>query len=230
MNTRLKAPGGQPEIHDALLAGATGLIGRAVAAQWAATVPPPARLHLLVRRAEPAGARQMVQVVDFAQLPALPPARTAFCCLGTTIKTAGSKAAFRAVDHTAVLAYARAAQAAGVQCFAVVSALGADARSGTFYNRVKGEMEAELATLGFAQLVIARPSLLSGDRAALAQAPRLGERLALALTAPLAPLIPKAWRPIEADTVARALLRATADANTRGVRVLESAALQDLGA
>ncbi len=215
-------------MNDALLAGATGLTGHELAALWAAAVPSPATLHLLVRRALPAGARQKVHVVDFQQLPVLPAASSAYCCLGTTIKVAGSQAAFRAVDHTAVLAFARAARAAGVQRFAVVSALGASPRAVSFYSRVKGEMEADLATLGFASLVIARPSLLAGKRSALTQAPRLGEQLALAFTAPLTPFIPKAWRPIEAATVARALLRAVAQ-GTPGVRVLESAALQDLG-
>lgn len=216
-------------MNDALLAGATGLIGHELARLWAGTVAAPGTLHLLVRRPLPAGSRQAVQVVDFEHLPALPSAGSAYCCLGTTIKVAGSQQAFRAVDQTAVLAFARAARAAGVSRFAVVSALGASPRSGTFYNRVKGEMEAELATLGFTSLVIARPSLLAGNRAALAQAPRLGERLALAVTGPLAALIPKAWRPIEAATVARALLRAVAE-GAPGVRVLESAALHDLGA
>ncbi len=216
-------------MNDALLAGATGLIGHELASLWAAEVPAPGTLHLLARRPLPAGSRQVVHVVDFEHLPVLPRAGSAYCCLGTTIKVAGSQQAFRAVDHTAVLAFARAARAAGLSRFAVVSALGANPRSGTFYNRVKGEMEADLATLGFTTLVIARPSLLAGNRAALAQAPRLGERLALAVTAPLARLIPKAWRPIEAAAVARAMLRALAG-GTPGVRVLESAALQDLGA
>ena len=216
-------------MNDALLAGATGLIGHELARLWAGNVTAPGTLHLLVRRQLPAAPRQAVHMVDFEHLPALPKAGSAFCCLGTTIKVAGSQQAFRAVDHTAVLAFARAARAAGVSRFAVVSALGADPRSGTFYNRVKGEMEAELATLGFTNLVVARPSLLAGNRAALDQAPRLGERLALAVTGPLASLIPKAWRPIEAATVARAVLRAVAE-GAPGVRVLESATLHDLGA
>ena len=210
----------------ALLAGATGLIGREVARHW--TGPGP--LHLLVRRDTRAlQPLHRVHVVDFGALPPLPQAERAFCCLGTTIKAAGSQEAFRAVDHSAVLAFARAAQRAGVRHFAVVSALGASAQSRSFYNRVKGEMEAELATLGFASLVIARPSLLAGDRASLAQPTRLGERLALMLTAPLAPFIPKTWRPIEAAVVARAMLRAL-DKPTPGLRVLESAQLQELGA
>ena len=213
----------------ALLAGATGLIGRELSRHW--TGPGP--LHLLVRRAGTAHSATMplhrVHVVDFAALPPLPQADRAFCCLGTTIGAAGSQEAFRTVDHTAVLAFARTAQRAGVRHFAVVSALGASARSRTFYNRVKGEMEAELATLGFASLVIARPSLLAGDRASLGQPARLGERLALTLSAPLAPFIPKAWRPIQAAVVARALLRAL-DKPVPGLRVLESAQLQELGA
>lgn len=210
----------------ALLAGATGLIGRQVAAHW--TGPGP--LHLLVRRAVPAAQPlHRVHVVDFAALPPLPTAELALCCLGTTIKAAGSQQAFRAVDHHAVLAFARAAQQAGVRHFAVVSSLGADPRSKTFYSRVKGEMEAELQTLGFASLVIARPSLLTGDRSALGQPLRLGERLAQTLSSPLLPLIPVAWRPIGAATVARALLRALSRPDP-GVRVLVSAQLHELGA
>ena len=214
-----------PHSDDALLAGATGLVGQALSTQWKG----PGTLHLIVRRAQPAPGPLLKSLrVDFTQLPALPPARRAFCCLGTTIKTAGSQKAFRAVDHTAVLAFAHAARAAGVTHFAVVSALGANARSGTFYNRVKGEMEDALRGVGFEHLVIARPSLLAGDRAALGQPSRLGERLALALTRPLAGLIPASVRPIGAEVLARALLRAL-DQATPGVRVVESAELQRLG-
>lgn len=210
----------------ALLAGASGLIGREVARHW--TGPGP--IHLLLRRQMPAAQPlHRVHVVDYAALPPLPQADVAFCCLGTTIKQAGSQEAFQAVDHTAVLAFARAAQRAGVQRLAVVSALGASPTSGTFYNRVKGEMEAGLQTLGLRQLVIARPSLLVGDRASLGQPARPGERLALALSAPFVPLLPLAWRPIQAAVVARALLRALSQ-GTPGVQVLESAALQELGA
>ena len=209
----------------ALLAGATGLVGREIARQW--TGPQP--LHLLVRRpvaaAHPA---HRVHVVDFAALPPLPRSEWAFCTLGTTIKVAGSPAAFRAVDFDAVLAFARAAVQAGVTHLAVVSALGADVRSRNFYSRTKGEAEAELQRVGLRHLVIARPSLLAGDRASLAQAHRRGEAFALALTRPLARWIPKAWRPIEAATVARAMRRALERA-APGVTVLDSAALQDLG-
>ncbi len=210
---------------DALLAGGSGLIGREIALAWQG----PGTLHLLLRRAMPVPAGCRVHLVDFTALPALPPARVAYCALGTTIRQAGSQAAFRQVDFDAVLAFAHAARQAGVLRFAVVSALGADARAGSFYSRVKGEMEAALGTLGFDSLVIARPSLLAGDRAALQQTPRPAERLALAVALPLARLIPAAWRPISAAVAARALLRATVAARP-GVQVLQSAELQSLGA
>lgn len=208
----------------ALLAGASGLVGRELAALW----PEPDTLHLLLRRPQAAGAHQSVQVVDFGALGALPAAHDAYCCLGTTLKVAGSPAAFRAVDLDAVLAFARAAQAAGVRRLAVVSALGADARSRSLYSRTKGEMEQALRAMGFERLVIARPSLLTGERQALGQPARPAEALALALTRPLASWIPLAWRPIAARTVARALLRALAQSEP-GVAVLESAQLQALG-
>lgn len=214
-------------MSDTLLAGATGLIGRELAALLAGRSRR-GTLHLLVRRpmAAPPGVR--VHVVDFSALPALPRAGQAYCALGTTIAQAGSQAAFRAVDFEAVLAFARAARAAGVTKFAVVSALGASPTSATFYSRVKGDMEAALARLGFETLVIARPSLLAGDRDALGQPARPAERLALWLSAPIAPLLPKALRPIKAATVARGMLQAM---TTRppGVHVVESAELQQLG-
>lgn len=128
------------------------------------------------------------------------------------------------------MAVARAARAAGATRLAVVSALGANAKSAVFYNRVKGEAEATLATLGFELLVLARPSLLAGQRESLGQPLRRGEVWTLRLTRPIAGLIPAAWRPIEAQVVARAMLRALAETGARGVRAIESAELQRLGA
>jgi uncharacterized protein YbjT (DUF2867 family) len=221
-----------PAAGSVLLAGATGLVGRALLQQLLADAATTA-VHALVRGAapdSPVDPRLHWQRVNYAGLPLLPRADSAYCTLGTTIKVAGSQEAFRAVDLGAVLAFARAARESGVQRLAVVSALGADARSATFYNRVKGEMEAAVAALGYPVLVFARPSLLVGDRGPLGQPPRPAERLALALalSAPLAPLIPKAWRPIDAATVARAMRVALAQARP-GVRVVESGELQPLG-
>ncbi len=132
-------------------------------------------------------------------------AETAFCCLGTTIKKAGSQEEFRRVDHDYVIAFARLAQRAGVKRFLVISALGADPKSKIFYNRVKGEMEASITSMGFPSSAFFRPSLLLGERAEK----RLLEHLAVSLyplykylfTGPLAK-----QRPIPAETVARAML------------------------
>ncbi len=210
-----------------LLAGATGLVGREVlVAARAAAIP----VHAVARRL-PAAERDAGvtwQAVDFNALPVLPLADAAICALGTTIKVAGSQAAFRAVDFDAVLAFARSARAAGVRHFGVVSALGAKAASANFYSHVKGEAEDALAGLGFEALAIARPSLLVGDREALGQPVRRGERIGLALTAPFGPLFPLRWRPIRARTVARALLTALSPP-TPGVRIIESGELQRLG-
>lgn len=212
--------------NTAILAGASGLIGREICSQWQG----PGTLHLLLRSAPAVrGPLQRVHLVDFTNLPALPDADEAYCCLGTTMAVAGSETAFRAVDFDAVLAFAVAAKAAGVTRFGAVSALGASPRSATFYNRVKGDMEVALAGLGFATTVLARPSLLAGNRAVLGQQQRFSERLALAVTAPLGGLIPAAWRPIQAARVARALTRAVGERRP-GLRIVESAELQTLGA
>lgn len=138
-----------------LLAGATGLVGSRVLALLPDAVP-------VGRRAT---GRAGEILADFVALPPLPPADVAICALGTTIRVAGSQAAFRAVDYDAVLAFARAAQAAGVSRFVVVTAVGADAGSGVFYSRVKGEVERDLTALGFARLDIIQPGLILGPRA-----------------------------------------------------------------
>lgn len=223
-------------LHTAWIAGATGLVGRALLGQLLDTQPHEAlALHALQRRIPadwPSHPRLQTHAVDFgaAELDcsALPAPQTVFICLGTTIRQAGSQAAFRAVDLEAVLKVARAARAAGAGRCAVVSALGADARSRVFYNRVKGEMEQALAALDFERLVIARPSLLLGERSALGQPLRPGEIWGERIARALGPLIPARWRPIAADHVARALRLAPAQPGP-AVQLLESDALQRLG-
>jgi uncharacterized protein YbjT (DUF2867 family) len=212
----------------ALLAGATGLVGHAL-------LPLLLRSHgavdVLVRREVGLGsdAKLRVHTVDFAKLPAsLPEVDDVFIALGTTIKVAGSQEAFRSVDFDAVLATARAGRAAGATRLGVVSALGADARSSVFYNRVKGEMEAAIASLGYDSVSIAQPSLLLGDRAALGQPVRRIEALAMRLSAPIMSLVPRSVRPIRAADVAAALAAAV-QAGTPGVRILSSAQMQRAG-
>lgn len=168
-----------------------------------------AAVHILVRRKLPLQHARLTQhIVDFAALPPLPKCDEVYLSLGTTIKAAGSQAAFRAVDFDANLAVARAARAQGATRAGLVSAMGAASAARVFYNRVKGELEDALSSLGFQALVIARPSVLVGDREALGQPKRSGEKLALHLSAMLAPLIPDNYKAVEAAAVARGLLRA----------------------
>ena len=212
------------------LAGGSGLVGRALAHQ-VSNDPRCTALQVLLRKPLPAlESLPHVQAVPWsgADMPRLAATDFALCALGTTIHAAGSQAAFQAVDFDAVLAFAKAAQRAGARRLALVSALGADVHSRVFYNRVKGQTEQALADLGFETLVIARPSLLLGNRAALQQAPRMGEALAQAVAPALAWLTPPRLRAIKAETVARAMLIAL-DSAGPGLHILESDQLQRMG-
>ena len=144
----------------------------------------------------------------------------AFCCLGTTIKQAGSEEAFRAVDHDMVVAFAKRAREMGARHLIVISAIGADPESSIFYNRVKGEMEQSLRAQDWPQLTIARPSLLIGER--------LEERPAEKIAGLFSKLIPGKYHGIEACELARALWRLALE-DQPGVRVIESDELRKLG-
>lgn len=207
-----------------LLAGASGLIGRellqALLADASVT-----RVHALVRRELPQQDPKLTQhVVQFGAICPLPPVDETYIALGTTIKTAGSQDAFRAVDFDAVVAVAKAANTGGCDRLGVVSAMGADANSRVFYSRVKGETERALEAIGFATLVIARPALLVGDRHAVGQPVRRGEEIGLQVSRWIGFAIPANYRPIEARKVARALLDTVP--RTTGQRVLLSGEMQ----
>lgn len=206
----------------ALLAGATGLVGRALLPRLLAS-PGFDEVHLLLRRTVPelpSHPKLGVHTVDFQALPPLPPIDDVFIALGTTIKVAGSQAAFRAVDFDAVVNTARAARKAGATRVGVVSALGADTRSSVFYSRVKGEMQEAVSGLGYASVVFVQPSLLVGDRTTLGQPVRAGE----VWGARLLSWLPRAFGPIPAQVVADALLREV-ERGTPGVRMLKSGQL-----
>jgi uncharacterized protein YbjT (DUF2867 family) len=135
-----------------------------------------------------------------------------FCCLGTTINTAGSEAAFRRVDFELVRWCAVAASENKVPRFLVVSSLGADADSRNFYLRTKGEMEKAVSALSFQQCVILRPSMLYGPRKEF----RFGERVGQVFMWLFWPFIPSKYKPIHARTVALALVR-IASGNESGI-------------
>lgn len=140
-----------------------------------------------------------------------------FCCVGTTIKVAGSQEAFRHVDHHLPVRMAQEMLGRGAQHYIVISAMGADVSSRVFYNRVKGEMEADLRALGYPMLTIVHPSLLLGDR----KEPRLGEQIASFFMTRLKSLIPRKWRAVTSSAVARAMITA-AKSPVKGVRVIEN--------
>jgi uncharacterized protein YbjT (DUF2867 family) len=208
----------------ALVAGATGLVGREILAAILADETYLA-VHCVGRRAlATTNPKLSFHVLDFAALPALPAVDDAFIALGTTIKVAGSQRAFRAVDFDAVLAVAGAARSSGASRLGIVSAMGASETSLIFYNRVKGQMERAVSRLGFDSLVFARPSMLIGNRDSLGQPERSGEKLA-SIFMKFGALIPANYRAIEAVRVARALVHAVKSAG-KGTRVLLSGEMQ----
>ena len=187
--------------------GATGLVGRLVLARLLAS-PSVSRVVAPTRR--PLGIEHPRLLNPGVEFVALPEAaewwavEAVICTLGTTIADAGSQAAFRRVDHDYPLRVAQLARRHGAGTYALNSALGANARSRIFYNRVKGELEEALAALGYPSLVLVRPGLIDGRR----EQPRAGEGRALALSRLLRPLLPAKWRPSRAERIADALVDA----------------------
>jgi uncharacterized protein YbjT (DUF2867 family) len=206
-----------------LLCGATGLVGgeclRLLLADGGV-----GRLHVLLRRALSAEAgrdpRLTQQVVDFDRLgeqAELAGVHQIVCALGTTMKQAGSREAFRRVDHDYPLELARLGVERGARHYLLVTAVGADPRSRIFYNRVKGELERALLALPDRSGSILRPSLLVGERAT----PRRAE----ALAARLGFLFPSRYKPIAAADVAAGIVRLARE-DAPGQRIVESAELR----
>lgn len=144
-----------------------------------------------------------------------------FCCLGTTIKQAGSQAAFRQVDYEYPLELARLTKNQGATQYLIITALGSDAKSGIFYNRVKGEVEQAIDSVGFDSYHIFRPSLLLGERTEK----RAGEGAATVVYKALGFLIPLKYKAIDSAKVARAMLH-FAKQNSKGKFIHESKELQ----
>lgn len=204
----------------ALVAGATGLIGSLLLPRLLAD-PAYSRVKALSRRSlNLQDAKLEVLLSDLRDPASLGGALMAdevFCCLGTTIKTAGSRAAFEAVDYQMVVDLARAAKDRGAKKFMVISAAGTAANSPSFYSRVKARMEADVSALGYDTVHILRPSLLMGPRAER----RPGERAAQVLAPLFNPLLIGPWkkyRAIEAEEVAQAML-SLAQRDVRGVHI-----------
>lgn len=210
-----------------LLLGATGLVG-GHALRQALDDPRVARVIAPTRRPLPAhptleNAKLENPVVDFDALPgdaAWWGVDGVICALGTTIRQAGSKAAFRRVDVDYVIDAAQRARAAGAQRYALNSSAGANAASRIFYLRCKGEAEEAVQALGYAAVTIVRPSLIGGER----DAPRPSERRTARLLDALGGLVPARYRVVPAERIAACLLEAVLAAPP-GVRFVESDAI-----
>ena len=187
-----------------LIVGATGLVGRHVLEKALANT----EIESIVapgRRALASHPTLISPIVDFDYLPEEEDwweADAVICTLGTTIKVAGSQAAFRRVDHDYVIEAARIARQHGTPTFVLTSAIGADVDSRFFYNRVKGEVEKDLAGFGFTSLTFVRPGLIGGKR----DQARLLETILGMAKAVLDPFLPQRLRTNPADKIADKLL------------------------
>lgn len=202
--------------REAIVAGATGLTGGHLLSQL---LDDNRYSHVtaLVRHQNLHAHHKLTELlVDYDEMPRLPHADDAYCCLGTTIKKAGSEAAFRKVDFEYVIAFAHAARQAGAKRFMVISALGASRKSAIFYSRVKGEMEHALREVGFEALHIFQPSLILGERKEV----RPAERISVAAFNMFGWLMVGAlqkYKAIDSETIAKAMITA-AFSSAHGVK------------
>lgn len=205
-----------------LLVGATGLVGShvlrlALADSAVQQVVAPTRKSLVPHP------KLLNPIVDFNQLPQDAEwwrVDAVVCTLGTTIRVAGSQAAFYKVDHDHPLEVAYLARRHGARAFALNSALGADTGSRVFYSRTKGEIERDLQAVGYPSLTLVRPGLIGGVR----QENRPAEQVAVRLSQWVQPLLPRRYRVVPAERIAHHLLQA-ALMGAPGVHVLPSEAL-----
>ncbi len=211
--------------HGILLIGATGLVGGLAGERLAAAGH---NVHALVRR--PTGRSGGERVAPAQDWPAIVRGLggdVAICAIGTTMRAAGSRAGFRAVDFDIAVDFGRAARAAGVRQMIAVSSVGADPGSRNFYLRTKGEMERALGALGFERLDIVRPGLLRGARG---KDRRLGERVGILLS-PLVNLVLRGrldrYAAIDAGIVAAAIERLV-EADAPGLFVHHDRAMRQL--
>ena len=215
----------------AVILGASGLVGNELLQQLLADRRY-GEVVALVRRELPVRDPKLKQrVCDFEKLDREAEVfggSDVFCCLGTTIRKAGSQAAFRRVDHDYPLEAAKLAAARGARKFLIITALGSDARSRVFYNRVKGELEGALRGLSLPEVHVFRPSILAGER----HESRPGERVGVLAARVLQPLLVgglKRYRPTPADLLAYAMLKAASREAQPGFHVHENESILSAG-
>lgn len=193
--------------HVAVIAGASGLVGGECLRLLLHSEHYTQVVALVRRPLEIVHPKLCVQIVDFARLPQLPEfaGADAFSALGTTMKQAGSREAFRHIDFDANLSFATLAAKGGARQFIVVSSISADAHSPTFYLKVKGELEDALTLLPFRSLHIFRPSFLAGDRLGSRPGERVGVAVAKALDFAFVGSLRK-FSALDVDALAAAIL------------------------
>ncbi|MEL6589083.1 MAG: oxidoreductase [Bacteroidota bacterium] len=190
----------------ALLLGATGMIG-SIVMDLLLQDDRYDRVVAFSRRELPLSHPKLqLEIVDFQKMATHGEAFTGddlFCCLGTTMKKAGSEEAFRFVDYEIPLEAAKIAQSQGLKHYLIITAMGADVKSFFFYNRVKGEIERDLSELALPKLSILQPGLLLGER----NEQRLGESIAQQVSKVFSPLLPNNYKPISGQSVASAMVK-----------------------
>lgn len=206
----------------ALVVGATGLVGKELVDSLLADER--YSVTILVRKPLEIINKNLIQVkFDFDNPDkALITGDEIFCCLGTTIKVAGSKPAFYKVDYEYTAMIAQAGFKNGVKKFALISSMGANKNSKIFYSRTKGAIEETIARIGFETVFILRPSMLLGKRTEI----RTGERIGKIIMSMLSFAIPKKYKPIEARQVAKAMSGCMNSGKT-GLNILESDNIAD---
>ena len=212
----------------ALIAGATGLVGNELLQQLIRGRQYHTISILSRHEVETSSKRVETIIVDYDTLndEQIPEVDDVFCCLGTTMNKAGSKDAFRKVDHDYPLRVAEITHRKGAQQYLLVSAMGADDSSYIFYNRVKGDVEAAIARLSFGAFHVFRPSMLLGERTET----RIGEQIGQVIMQGVAPLMVgglKKYQAIPAETVAEAMVH-VARKELSGTYVFESDKIQAL--
>ena len=210
-------------MNTALLVGASGLVGKQLLSLLLED-PAYEKVTVIGRKELPIQHKKLSQhVVDFEHLGQAAQrirAHDGFCCLGTTIRKAGSEAAFRKVDYTYPYEIAKIAKVNGARRFLIVTAVGADPASNVFYNRVKGEIEQTITKMPFDSVHVFRPSILVGEREEFRPWERIG---ILAMKALSFAMVGgwKKYRPIPAEAVAKAMVRATREGRS-GIHIYES--------
>ena len=211
-------------LRKALIAGSTGLIG-GYCLQALLNDPRYSEIIALVRKPLLKTHRKLKTVISkFENLDhelSNIQADDVYCCIGTTIKKAGSQEDFRQVDFSLVVSIAEQMRKQGAEQFLVISSMGADPNSKVFYNRVKGEMEQAIQQQEYPYIRIIRPSLLLGPREEF----RLGEKIGVMLTPVLKPFLKgslKKYRPVQAESVALFMVKVAHEEPMSGVHVYES--------